>query len=311
VAAVGFRARGTHEVVAVSGCAIADPLLVEALPLARALAEIEPTLAEIELLADDRGFLFVRGWSSATLPVDAAPLLERMRELAERSGRAGSCAAIEIAGLRVEGVVGRGGLGPSWISRAGDPVQQIDLGEGTLLRVPVGTFTQVSLAMNRLLVREVIERVAPRPGLRVLDLYAGAGNFSVPLARHGASIVAVEANPEATLAARANAQRLGLDAPDQIAIVTGDVTDILDDMESARSFDVVLLDPPRTGARSAIAVIAQIRAPRVVYVSCDVASFARDARALVEAGYRFESYQVVDLTPETYRAEGIGGFRLT
>jgi tRNA/tmRNA/rRNA uracil-C5-methylase (TrmA/RlmC/RlmD family) len=75
--------------------------------------------------------------------------------------------------------------------------------------------------------------------------------------------------------------------------------------------DAVLLDPPRSGAAAAAAALASARIARVVYVSCDVSSFARDTATLTRGGYRLESIRLLDLTPQTYRAEVVGVFRLT
>ena len=307
LAALGYRARATRQVVGLESCAIAEPALVAALPLARRIVEAEPTLVEVELLVDDRGALMLRGWSSARSPVSAARLLALATDPVIGHGSEGG----ELRGLRLEAAPAPRRVSEPWSSVAGDVIQKIMLDERSVLNVPLGVFTQVSLAGNRALVAQLIERVAPRPEMRVLDLYCGAGNFAVPLARAGATVVGVEASSEAARAARSNGERLVPAHRGSLAIVSGDVTAVLRDLDAARPWDVVLLDPPRAGAERAIAAIGRTGAPTIVYVSCDVASFARDARLLARAGYRFASFQVVDLTPQSYRAEGIGVFRLT
>jgi tRNA/tmRNA/rRNA uracil-C5-methylase (TrmA/RlmC/RlmD family) len=138
--------------------------------------------------------------------------------------------------------------------------------------------------------------LAPRPGERALDLYAGAGLFTYTLASHGLTVTAVESVRQAAADARVNCE--GLD----VEVVTADVADAL--AEIAEPVDVVVLDPPRTGAGADVMKQIAALAPRAIaYVSCDGATLARDLRALGEAGYELRQLSAFDLFPMTAHLE--------
>jgi tRNA/tmRNA/rRNA uracil-C5-methylase (TrmA/RlmC/RlmD family) len=158
---------------------------------------------------------------------------------------------------------------------------------------------------NRFLLAPLVAAVsdAVPPG-RVLDLYAGVGLFAVALTRRAAAeVVAVEGDRTSAADLKANAARAGgaLDARHQS--VESFVA------SRPRAFDTIIADPPRTGmTKEALQGAIRLRAPRVVYVSCDVATFARDARTLVDAGYRLETLRAFDLFPNTAHIETLATF---
>ncbi len=190
---------------------------------------------------------------------------------------------------------------------AGDPTVRVALEPGLALEVPADVFTQVNPGANRRLVETVVALGAFAPGARVLDLYCGAGNLSLPLARRGVTVLGIERSPVAVEAARANAARLRLAGA---TFRTGDVARALGDLP-AGSVDAVVLDPPRAGAADAVPALAALRPPRILYVSCDPATLARDVRGLVAAGYRLERVQPIDVFPQTYHVESVAKLRLT
>src|SRR5439155_20196870 len=120
------------------------------------------------------------------------------------------------------------------------------------------------------------------PGERVLDLYCGAGNVALPLARRGASVEGVERNGTAVAAARANAARHGLE---RASFRHESVASALRDVRTG-DFHAIVLDPPRAGAADVLPAVSALRPERVLYVSCDPATLARDASTLVRGGYR-------------------------
>lgn len=154
------------------------------------------------------------------------------------------------------------------------------------LRLAADGFAQASTAGNTALVRAVLDAVRPAPGLRVLELHAGAGNFTRHLAAAGALVTAndVVAPP----------------ARPHVTVVPGPAAAAVASL-AGQTFDVILLDPPRTGDRDAVAALANLTASRLVYVSCDPATLARDL-ALLE-GWRPVSAQVLDLMPQTAHVE--------
>lgn len=171
---------------------------------------------------------------------------------------------------------------------------------GETYRLSPGSFFQAGPAAAAALVRQVLAAAAPDPTDDVLDLYAGAGLFSVPLARTGARVVAVEAHPAA--AADAVANLAGLDAE----VWHGTVSEALAEAPTA---DVVVLDPPRAGAGTDTAAQIAALGPRtIVYVACDVAALARDAKALVAAGYTLRRAVPVDAFGHTAHIEVVAAF---
>jgi 23S rRNA (uracil1939-C5)-methyltransferase len=167
-------------------------------------------------------------------------------------------------------------------------------------------FTQVNLEQNRALVRLAMDWAAPRAGEEVLDLYCGLGNLSLPAAARGAAVLGVDLDPEAVRQAVANARRLGRPGAEFRA---GDAAAAAGALAAAgRRFGLVLLNPPRTGAREAAAAIPALAPSRVLMVSCDPATFARDAALLRAGGYVLSAVQPLDLFPQTAHVETVGLF---
>ncbi len=180
---------------------------------------------------------------------------------------------------------------------------------GERFRVSAGVFWQVHPGAASVLTTCVLEGLAPRPGERVADLYAGAGLFTVPLARAvgpGGSVVAVERSGQACADAVRNAADLH-----QVEIVRSDIDAGLV-ADGLGTPDLVVLDPAREGAGRAVmgALVALRPAPRrVAYVSCDPAPFARDLRVALDAGWTMESIRGFDLFPMTEHVELVAMLR--
>ncbi len=176
-------------------------------------------------------------------------------------------------------------------------------------------FTQVNHPINRVLVGRALRLLAPAAGDRVLDLFCGIGNFTLPLARLAREVVGIEGSEVLTTRALANAEANGVAAHTSFAcrnlfeVSAGDI-------RALGHFDKFLIDPPREGALAvskALAEIAQSGAgplpQRIVYVSCNPATLARDAGLLVhEAGYRLKGAGVVNMFPHTSHVESIALF---
>jgi tRNA/tmRNA/rRNA uracil-C5-methylase (TrmA/RlmC/RlmD family) len=159
-------------------------------------------------------------------------------------------------------------------------------------------FWQVHPGAPTTLVESVLELAAPQPGESVLDLYAGVGLFAAFVAdRVGAEgrVVAIEGDPRASELSASNVPGA--------EVVSGDVGEVLASAYADR-FDVVVLDPPREGARRPVVEAVTARAPRaVVYVACDPAALARDVAIFAEHGYRLETLRAFDLFPMTHHVE--------
>lgn len=178
-------------------------------------------------------------------------------------------------------------------------------GEGVLPADAAWTRSAASFFQeNRFLTGRLVERVlAHAEGRRVLDLYAGVGLFSVALAARGAEVVAVEGDATSAADLAVNAGRWPTLATQQQTVEAALLIAL------PGTFDVVVIDPPRTGASpEAMARLVDLGAPRVVYVSCDPATLARDAGRLVNAGYRLSRIEAFDMFPNTPHVETLAIF---
>ncbi len=164
-------------------------------------------------------------------------------------------------------------------------------------------FTQVNPAVNRLLVSRAVRLLDPRPGERIADLFCGIGNFTLPLAVSGAQLIGFEGSAPLVERARQNAAANRL-------VVQFEVADLFKpNLDPWGPFDKFLLDPPREGAVSLVHSLPDAWPRRIVYVSCDPATLARDADVLVHAkGFRLSSAGVVNMFPHTAHVESIALF---
>lgn len=164
------------------------------------------------------------------------------------------------------------------------------------------SFFQVNTRVAERMAGLVLEALQPSEDDRVLDLYAGVGTFTLPLAATGAEVAAVEGAGSAVRDLRRNLEENGLFAD----VAPGEASRALAELGR---FDLAVTDPPRSGMRpETVAALAEASPRRLVYVSCDPATLARDARALVEAGYVLRDATPVDLFPQTFHTETIAVF---
>jgi 23S rRNA (uracil1939-C5)-methyltransferase len=285
---VGYRARRSHDLVAIAECPISAPLLVKAaLSAAEILREAKTAFrpSEIALFVNDDdtevlasiftrnpsrdGFdQFLDAWMRRIPELRGAELIED--ENAARSSR----------------VIGQTGQG-SLLYRV----------RGMEYRVDQGAFFQV----NRWLIDALVDRVvADRRGRLAWDLFAGVGLFAKRLMGSFEKVVAVESAPMATEALKHNLKG-GAAEP-----VIGETAGFLLAQGKAARPDLVVVDPPRAGlGAETTSLLVGIGAPSIVYVSCDPATLARDLRTLIEAGYTLGSVTLADLFPQTYHLESV------
>jgi 23S rRNA (uracil1939-C5)-methyltransferase len=164
-------------------------------------------------------------------------------------------------------------------------------------------FTQVNHAVNRLLVWRAMRLLDPRPGERIGDLFCGLGNFSLPLATRGAQVIGLEGTKALVERARQNALANGLTVQFEAANL------FEPNLAPYGAFDKLLLDPPREGAIELVKALPEAWPKRIVYVSCDAATLARDAGVLVNTkGFRLSTAGVVNMFPHTAHVESIALF---
>lgn len=181
--------------------------------------------------------------------------------------------------------------------------------------IPFGPtdFTQVNPWINRVLVRRAVQLLDPQPGDRIADFFCGLGNFTLPLARRADRVIGVDGSASLISRATANAERNALSDKTLFvrANLFGDVGELV---AGLGTLDRVLIDPPREGTIALVKALPPANDPRapkrLVYVSCNPATLARDAAVLVhEQGYRLAAAGVVNMFPHTAHVESIAMFR--
>jgi 23S rRNA (uracil1939-C5)-methyltransferase len=164
-------------------------------------------------------------------------------------------------------------------------------------------FTQVNHGVNRILVSRAVRLLDPQPGERVADLFCGLGNFSLPLARRGAQVIGLEGSRQLIEQARRNAAANGLTAQFEVLDL------FKHGLGAFGRFDKLLIDPPREGAVELVKSLTGDWPRRIVYVSCDTATLARDAGILVHArGFRLAAAGVANMFPHTAHVESVAVF---
>jgi 23S rRNA (uracil1939-C5)-methyltransferase len=191
----------------------------------------------------------------------------------------------------------------------GDPYLNFSIslnqrGEKNILRFRTSpaSFFQVNLEQNEALIRTVLEFSDVNEGKRVLDLYAGVGNFTLPLAIASQEIWGIDESPAAVEDARFNAERNRIK---NCSFMYGRVEDILGHWNGERP-DLMILDPPRAGCKTILDQVFRLKPKKIVYVSCEPTTFSRDLRLFSKAGYRLQRLSLVDMFPQTYHMEVAG-----
>lgn len=270
---IGFNARASHRVVDMRACAVLHPALFALVPRLR---QIAPLLWPPGASGAATAMLCDAGLD-VLLDLAAPPDLAMLEMLAEFA------AAADVARLAWR-APGNEAATPVAVRRPPRVVLS-----GVPVDLPFDAFLQASVEAEAALTADVLAGVASSG--HIADLYAGIGTFTFALAAR-AAVHAVEGARPAAAALAAAAARAGLG---------GRVTSERRDLEARplaaaelAGFDAVVFDPPRAGARAQSAALAAARVPRVVAVSCNPASFARDARLLVDGGYRLTRVQPID-----------------
>lgn len=172
-------------------------------------------------------------------------------------------------------------------------------------------FTQINPYINRQLVPRLLELLEPKSSENVLDLFCGLGNFTIPVAKFCATIVGVEGDKEMVERGTENAKRNGVN---NAAFYSADLATINEQSHQqtapwlSQKFDKIILDPPRTGAIEIIKYLPKFKAKKIVYISCNPATLARDAQELCAQGYTLTHAGIADMFPHTSHVESIAVF---
>ena len=293
---IGFFRNNSHTVEdAGEGCPIALPAINQALSALRRVLAAFPeiaAIAEISINCAEQGVVAVISYSGCDSTVTTAFFLERRADLAPLTGlflRTGRTAALRKV--------------------YGDELLTYTLpaaaAEAPAIRLsyqPAG-FSQVNQDQNRAML-EVVRRLAGFQATEsVLDLYCGNGNFSLPIAGEVAGVLGIEENAGSITAATANMTANGISNAEFIrADALAGVKQLAD---GGRSFDTVIIDPPRAGAAELVGELYRLNPARIIYVSCDPSTLARDCGLLGGSGYQVRECVPLDMFPQTYHLESV------
>jgi 23S rRNA (uracil-5-)-methyltransferase RumA len=301
----GFFAPASHRVVPVGTCPLLHPMLNEMLEeiahqRTPPLAKLIPGVHEVWLLASPRS-----NQSLLTLVgrhVERASLRHLFFTLRERVPRLAGLVLLG-ADKTDRGQVGRSEQTPRFLDRFGDGHIMMQAG-GHRFRVDAASFFQPSEAAAEALIQLVLEMAGLDGNERILDLYCGVGTFTVPLAQRAASVVGVEGNPRAARDTEFNIKAAGLGESGRILRMP--VSRALDTRALGDEADLVVVDPPRLGLeRAVLEGIVALHPRRIIYVSCDPSTLARDLKRLVQRGYALRKVIPLDLFPQTYHIESV------
>jgi 23S rRNA (uracil1939-C5)-methyltransferase len=293
---VGFHEKRSSFIAVMDSCAVLPPPVSALLtPLKQLIGQlsIRERLPQIELaIGDDQTAMVFRILEAFTERDEAL-----LREFADRNG--------VVIYLQTGG--------PATVALF-HPLDAASLLHYTLpdfglsLRFAPTEFTQVNHGINRMLVRRAMSLLRPQAGERIADMFCGLGNFTLPIARSGATVVGIEGSQALVDRARSNAELNGLG--ERCSFGVANLFEATPESLAALGrFDKMLIDPPREGALELIKSLGDDAPPRIVYVSCSPATLARDAAVLVhEKSYMLRGAGIASMFPHTSHVESIALF---
>ncbi|MHC1698114.1 MAG: 23S rRNA (uracil(1939)-C(5))-methyltransferase RlmD [Geobacteraceae bacterium] len=295
---MGFFRKGTHQVIDIpGGCAIANELINSIFHQLRLLLRAFPDpekIPQIDVATGDAGDAVVLFHYIGDKPKEVSAWLKQ-----EIPGR-----------IPVTGVFLQRGRKVSINKIWGDERISYSFPQNLVADFPemslsfrVGGFSQVNFRQNTALIETALRWAELTGRERVLDLFCGNGNFSLPLARYCAEVVGYEDYALSIEDAVTNSLRNTLG--NTSFFCKDSAMGVLDLSRRGESFDLVLLDPPRTGALETVQVIPQVKPKKIIYVSCDPPTLARDLASLQKSGYEIVKSCPVDMFPQTYHIESI------
>ncbi|MBL7003646.1 MAG: 23S rRNA (uracil(1939)-C(5))-methyltransferase RlmD [Gammaproteobacteria bacterium] len=290
-ALVGFREKNSPFLTDMDSCEVLHPKVGKAILDLKNLVEsleAKQTIPQIEVAADD---------SNVTLVFrHLEPLSEQdLNSLTQYAKESGFYLQLQPKG-------------PDSIHNLYPAEQQLLLKPASEIEIEFKAtdFTQVNADMNRSMIQQAMHFLDPKNDEKVLDLFCGLGNFSLPIAKKCGFVTGVEGSEVMAQRATENAQKLGLN---NTAFYAADLTqDHLGSEWIKQKFDKILLDPPRTGAMEVVEKIDQFGANKIVYISCQPTTLIRDAVILLKKGYKLTHLGVMDMFPQTAHVESMAVF---
>jgi len=288
--ALGYFEERSHQIVDVQECPIVPPLINQMISLIRKRLFPFSRMEEIEINVspdENKGVLI---FHSLSLGRRTEKVFEELLQ------NPALCKGIVIAKKEKRNRFGNPTLNFSI------PLTQAREKRDLKLRISSGSFSQINLEQNQTLIQTVLQFSEVKKDDRVLDLYAGVGNLTLPLAVGVKEVLGIEENKRAIEDARFNSEINGIG---NCEFIHGRVEDILSHWEREKP-DIIVLDPPRTGCKTVLDQVVKLKPKKIVYVSCDPTTFSRDLRLFSEKGYSLQHLCLIDMFPQTYHMEVIG-----
>lgn len=298
---IGFREKASSHLVAIQHCAVLHPEMAALIPSLYDLIpqlESRKTIGHLELAYSDEGCALVVRHLKELSHKDQLLWLnwseDQKVQLYWQKDQADSLVKAMLDNGKV-------------VTLSGDqlPMLSYRLKDVTLAFQP-NDFVQVNPEINRKMVDQALQWIQPKQDDVVLDLFAGFGNFSLPLAKKVASVTGVEGASNLVQRARSNAQINGIE---NAFFEVADLSQSFKGLPWAKTrYNVVLLDPPRTGAQVICEQMKNLGAKRVLYISCNPSTLARDSAILAEQGYKLIRAGIMDMFPQTAHVESMALF---
>ena len=288
--ALGYYQEKSHRIVDIQECLIVHPSINQMIPMVRKKMPSSPQIEEIEINIspdEDRGILILHCLS-----------LDRGLENGLRDFFQNHTIFKGIAIARKEGLTSLGDLYLNFTIPLNQGVEKRNL----KYRVSPGSFSQVNLEQNHTLIHTILQFSELNKEDSVLDLYAGVGNLTLPLALRAKEVLGIEENRMAIDDAYFNAEKNGIQNCD---FIQGKVEDVFT-IWRRESPDLITLDPPRTGAKTILDQLVRLKPNKIIYISCEPTTFSRDLHLFSERGYSLRRLGLIDMFPQTYHMEVVG-----
>jgi len=287
---VGFRNAGSRRIEPITEChVLVEPLpaIVAALPAWMVNFPTGIRLSEVELLSADNAVAIA---IEASRVPSAGEREAMLAELTFTDAQLWWKTEKQTAFKRID---------------AGDEPLNVALTDSIQLQVEPGQFVQVNGEINRQMIDQVLDLVRKTTSEResvAVDLFCGSGNFSLPLAAEFDRVIGIEGLTELVEKAQENAQRNNITNTE---FVVSDLSNWTGMRKIKGKVDLVLLDPPRSGAAGVMPWVVKTKAKQVIYISCHPSTMVRDLKVLAEAGYKMKAAGVMDMFPHTAHVEAI------
>ncbi|OOF37142.1 23S rRNA (uracil(1939)-C(5))-methyltransferase RlmD [Rodentibacter heidelbergensis] len=281
---MGFRQKNTHDLISVARCEVVEPAINHLLPKLTALLSDYSTpkqLGHIELVAADNGVAMLLRYMGNLAEIDRTLLIHFAKQ-----------ENIMLFLQSDEGIEQLYGEPPYY-----------QFSDSMKFHFDIQDFIQVNRKLNEAMVQTALDWLALQPTDHVLDLFCGMGNFTLPLAKRVKSAVGIEGVADMAEKAKQNAARNQIK---NIEFFQANLDQsFVGQIWANQPFNKILLDPPRSGAAFALTALSELKAEKILYVSCNPATLVRDAEILRGFGYKIEKSAVVDMFPHTGHLESI------